>query len=223
MGLETTFPVSTAPLEIAVGAELGSYKLVSLLGEGAMGRVFKARHVKLGRAVAVKVLNPEYAARADVVKRFFREARVVNDISHEHIVEVTDFVELPGCAFLVMEMLDGESLRDILKSRKGKWPPIRRVASIMRQVCEALEAAHQKGVVHRDLKPDNVFVVERGGGDFVKVLDFGVAKLKEDDGGSTVTGMILGPRSTWRRSSPSGRGWGATPTCGPRGWCSTSC
>ncbi|HET6923254.1 MAG TPA: serine/threonine-protein kinase [Anaeromyxobacteraceae bacterium] len=196
MGNGSNVDIRTAPIEVAVGSELGSYELVSLLGEGAMGRVFKARHVKLGRSVAIKVLNPEYAARPDIVKRFFREARVVNEISHEHIVEVTDFVEVPGLAFLVMELLDGESLRGLLKRRKGKWPPVRRIVSVMAQVCDALAAAHDKGVVHRDLKPDNVFVIKRAGGDYAKVLDFGIAKLKDqsDSGGpgSTVTGMILG-------------------------------
>jgi Protein kinase domain/PEGA domain len=190
----STIDIQTGSIDVAVGAELGSYKLTSLLGEGAMGRVFKARHVRLGRTVAIKVLNPEYAARADVVKRFFREARVVNEIDHENIVEVTDFVELPGVAFLVMELLDGQSLREILKRRKGKWPPVHLSVAVMAQVCDALEAAHQKGVVHRDLKPDNIFVIQRAGRDYAKVLDFGVAKLKEPDSGSyaTVTGMILG-------------------------------
>ncbi len=190
----STIDIRTGPIEVAVGAELGSYKLTSLLGEGAMGRVFKARHMRLGRTVAIKILNPEYAARPDVVKRFFREAKVVNEIDHENIVEVTDFVEVPGLAFLVMELLDGQSLREIVKRRKGKWPPLNRSVAVMAQVCDALEAAHQKGVVHRDLKPDNIFVIQRAGRDYAKVLDFGVAKLKEPDAGSyaTVTGMILG-------------------------------
>ncbi|HZY02304.1 MAG TPA: serine/threonine-protein kinase, partial [Anaeromyxobacteraceae bacterium] len=215
----TTVEVHTAPIEVGIGSELGSYELVSLIGEGAMGRVFKAKHVKLGRSVAIKVLNPEYAARPDIVKRFFREARVVNEISHEHIVEVTDFVEVPGLAFLVMELLDGESLRSLLKRRKGKRPPLRRVVSVMAQVCDALAAAHDKGVVHRDLKPDNVFVIKRAGGDYAKVLDFGIAKLKDQsDGGvgSTVTGVILGTplymspeQATGKDVGPSSDVWAA--------------
>jgi eukaryotic-like serine/threonine-protein kinase len=189
---DTTIPIHTGPMEVEVGAELGSYRLVSLLGKGAMGRVFRARHVKLGREVAIKVLNPEYAARPDVVQRFFREAWVVNQIGHEHIVDVTDLVELPGCAFLVMELLDGQSLRQVLKRRRRRWPAVHGSVEVMAQVCQALEAAHQRGVVHRDLKPDNVFVVKRGGKDYAKVLDFGVAKLREPDAASTVSGMILG-------------------------------
>ncbi len=188
----TTIPIGTGPLEASVGAELGSYRLVSLLGKGAMGRVFRARHLKLGREVAIKVLNPEYAARPDVVQRFFREAQVVNQIGHEHIVDVTDLVEFPGGAFLVMELLEGQSLRQVTRRKRRKWPTVRGAVEIMAQVCDALEAAHQHGVVHRDLKPDNVFVVKRGGRDYAKVLDFGVAKLKEPDAESTMSGMILG-------------------------------
>jgi hypothetical protein len=179
--------------EVDLGQTLGSFELVALLGKGAMGRVFRARHVRLGREVAIKVLNSEFVARPDVVQRFFREARVVNDIDHEHIVEVTDFVESPGLAYLVMELLDGQSLREIMKQKGRKYPPLRRALGIMAQLCDALEAAHGKGVVHRDLKPDNIFVVERGGADFVKVLDFGVAKLRDSvDDMETSAGVILG-------------------------------
>jgi len=188
----TGIPIPTGPVQVGVGAELGSYRLTSLLGQGAMGRVFKARHLKLGRTVAVKVLNPEYAARPDVLQRFFREARVVNQIGHEHVVDVTDLVELPGCAFLVMELLEGESLGQVMKRRKRRWPTVRSTVEVMAQVCDALDAAHRHGVVHRDLKPDNVFIVKRRGRDFAKVLDFGVAKLREPGTDSTSTGVVLG-------------------------------
>jgi serine/threonine-protein kinase len=178
--------------EIGVGSALGSYELVALLGAGAMGRVYRARHVRLGREVAIKVLNPEHAARRDVVERFFREARVANEIDHAHIVEVTDFVEAGGVAYLVMELLDGKSLRDLASGRDA-YPSIARLLDILAQVCDALHAAHEKGVIHRDLKPDNVFVVARAGADFAKVLDFGVAKLADPaDHAATTAGMILG-------------------------------
>ena len=183
-------PAAGEPIEI--GSALGNYELVDLLGKGAMGRVFRARHVLLGREVAIKVLNPDLAARPDIVDRFFREARVVNDIDHEHIVEVTDFVESPGLAYLVMELLDGQSLRDLVKQKGRKYPPLRRTLGIMAQVCEALEAAHAKGVVHRDLKPDNVFVTQLGR---AKLLDFGIAKLKPElslVGTATRTGALVG-------------------------------
>jgi len=188
-------PPSGPPGEIRLGTVLGSYRIVAELGAGAMGRVYRARHVRLGREVAIKVLNPEHAARRDVVERFFREARVANEIDHPHIVEVTDFVEAPGRAYLVMELLEGRSLRDLVRDR-GAYPSIARLRTILAQVCEALHAAHGKGVIHRDLKPDNVFVVERGGADFAKVLDFGVAKLADpEDHKATTAGMILGTPS----------------------------
>ncbi|HEY6099385.1 MAG TPA: protein kinase [Anaeromyxobacter sp.] len=194
LAMERTSSLSApSAADVEVGATLGSFELVGLIGKGAMGRVFRARHVRLGREVAVKVLNAEFVARPDVVQRFFREARVVNDIDHEHIVEVTDFVESPGLAYLVMELLDGQSVREILKQKGRRYPQLRRTIGIMAQVCDALEAAHENGVVHRDLKPDNVFVVERGGADFVKVLDFGVAKLRDSvDDMETSAGVILG-------------------------------
>jgi hypothetical protein len=193
--MEKTWPsaLPSSPADVDVGTTLGSFELVALLGKGAMGRVFRACHVRLGREVAVKVLNAEFVARPDVVQRFFREARVVNDIDHEHIVEVTDFVESPGIAYLVMELLDGQSLREILAQKGRRYPPLRRLVGIMGQLCGALDAAHEKGVVHRDLKPDNVFVSERDGADFVKVLDFGVAKLRDSvDDMETSAGVILG-------------------------------
>jgi serine/threonine-protein kinase len=210
MASEPTFPVQTLPPEIKVGAELGSYRLIAMIGQGAMGRVFKAEHSKLGREVAIKVLNPEFVARPDVVKRFFREARVVNEIDHENIVEVTDFVEQTGCAFLVMELLEGRSLRELLKVRKSRWPTVQQTAELMAQVCDALEAAHAHGVVHRDLKPDNVFVIERGGRAYAKVLDFGVAKLQEPFEGESATkatqaGVVIGTPLYMAPEQASGR------------------
>lgn len=190
---DTIVGTGSMTLEIKLGSTVGSWEIVDLLGKGAMGRVYRARHVRLGREVALKVLNPEFVARPDVVQRFFREARVVNDIDHENIVEVSDFVEQPGLAYLVMELLDGASLRDLMDEKGRKYPQVKRIVAIMGQVCAALEAAHGKGVVHRDLKPDNVFVVKRDGADFVKVLDFGVAKLRGGgDMAETTTGMIIG-------------------------------
>lgn len=183
----------TVERELQVGDVLGSYQLERLLGEGSMGQVFQARHVRLGRQVALKVLRSAFAHDAGFVQRFFQEARAVNQINHEHIVEIFDFVEdaHQGRVYCVMELLRGQSLSALLKEEQLSVARIRRM---MVQVCAALGAAHQLGVVHRDVKPDNLFVAHKGGqADFVKVLDFGVAKLLTAEGTSgTLDGTIIG-------------------------------
>ncbi|MBI3181730.1 MAG: serine/threonine protein kinase [Myxococcales bacterium] len=180
------------------GAVVGSYELVKLLGEGAMGQVYLARHTRLGRQVALKFLRPEHAANKGLVQRFFQEARTVNQINHEHIVEIHDFVEESGptgqVAYCVMELLAGRSLSELSCAEPLS---LKRAAHLVRQICGALEAAHRVGVVHRDIKPDNVFITERSGiRDFVKVLDFGVAKMVHQVGeaptGGTLQGSIIG-------------------------------
>ncbi len=159
-----------------LGASLGVYKLLDVLGEGGMGRVFLAEHSLLGRKVAIKVLRSEYATDPFVVKRFFAEARTVNQISHDNIVEITDFVDGDdGTSFIVMEYLQGQSLGELLQ--RGPVGIVRAVR-IARQIASALGAVHAVGIVHRDLKPDNVFLIDRPSApDFVKLLDFGAAKL----------------------------------------------
>ncbi len=173
------------------GEVLGSYQLMRRLGEGGMGEVYLGRHVKLGREVAVKVLRPELAKDPEILRRFFQEARVVNEINHPHIVEVIDFVEELNHAYCVMELLKGDAL-DRVVELKGLLP-VARTCAIMAQVCEALHAAHQRGVVHRDIKPANIFLTERDGKpDFVKVLDFGVARVAKTEGSRTQVGAVLG-------------------------------
>ncbi|ADO74851.1 serine/threonine-protein kinase [Stigmatella aurantiaca] len=179
--------------EIQEGDVLGNYQLERLLGEGSMGRVFQARHVRLGRQVALKVLRPEHARDSGFVRRFFQEARSVNQINHEHIVEIFDFVEEPdkGLVYCVMELLRGQSLAQVLKEDRLTLERIQRIGV---QVCAALGAAHALGVVHRDVKPDNLFLTHRSGMvDFVKVLDFGVAKILTSEGtNGTLDGTIIG-------------------------------
>ncbi|HEY0478578.1 MAG TPA: serine/threonine-protein kinase [Kofleriaceae bacterium] len=177
-----------------LGAVLGSYRVVELLGKGGMGYVFRAEHVKLGREVALKLLRSDYASRRDAVARFFQEARTVNRVRHRNIVDVTDFVELDdGTTYIVMELLSGTSL--------GAWGAsgvdLPRALAVLVQICDGLAAAHQVGVVHRDLKPDNVIVVPTSdGAELVKLLDFGVAKLlnrdDEDVGFQTAAGSVIG-------------------------------
>ncbi len=200
-GDEPMAPASADELVVGepVGEVLGPYEIEDVLGQGGMGRVFLARHTQLDRKVALKVLHPELAKDPSQLQRFFQEARAVGRIRHEHIVEVYDFVHEPpergGRVYFVMEHLRGHTLRDRMK--KGPVP-LARAVRIVRQVCEALQAAHQVGVVHRDIKPDNIFLSERGGQtDFVKVLDFGIAKLRAKDrvADTTRSGVVVGTPS----------------------------
>ncbi|HEY6175279.1 MAG TPA: serine/threonine-protein kinase, partial [Kofleriaceae bacterium] len=177
-----------------VGNVLGSYRVVELLGKGGMGYVFRAEHVKLGREVALKLLRSDYASRRDAVTRFFQEARTVNRVRHRNIVDVTDFVELDdGTTYIVMELLTGTSLGNWARSNID----LPRAIAVLVQICDGLGAAHQVGVIHRDLKPDNVVVVPTpDGAELVKLLDFGVAKLlnrdDEDVGFQTAAGSVIG-------------------------------
>src|SRR5688572_12741437 len=180
------------------GSVLGSYRLIDVIGEGGMGVVYVAEHMRLGRKVAIKTLRSEYSNNALAVRRFFSEARAVNRICHQNIVEITDFVEQPGADnYYIMELLQGTTLARVI-DHAGIMPiPVERSVAIMVQVAAALEAVHTAGIIHRDLKPDNVFLIERGGTrDFVKVLDFGVAKLIETPEQvsvhQTAAGQILG-------------------------------
>jgi eukaryotic-like serine/threonine-protein kinase len=177
-----------------LGDVLGSYRIIDVLGRGGMGFVYRAEHVKLGREVALKLLRADYSKRRDAVARFFQEARTVNRIRHRNIVDVTDFVELDdGTTFIIMELLRGQSL--------GRWArqgfDLPRALAVLIQICDGLAAAHTVGVIHRDLKPDNVFIVPTpDGAELVKLLDFGVAKLvnrdDEDVGLETAAGSVIG-------------------------------
>jgi len=182
-----------------IGSTLGErYRILRVLGEGGMGRVYEAEHTLIERRVAIKVLREDFCRRADVVERFRREAKSASRIGHPNIVDVLDFGETAsGASYFVMELLSGEDLADVL-SRKGALTPERAVL-ILFQCCHALAAAHDKGIIHRDLKPENVFLVEREGApDFVKLVDFGVAKMSDFDiaaetaGKLTRTGVIFG-------------------------------
>jgi serine/threonine-protein kinase len=174
---------------------IGQYRITGVLGRGGMGVVYVAEHVLLGRPAAVKVLQPKLAAQQDFVTRFFNEARTASAIEHPGIVEIYDFGWTPtGTAFIVMELLRGETLR----ARRERAPlPWTTALAFTRQIAGALGAAHAKGIIHRDLKPDNVFVVqdpEVPGGERIKILDFGLAKLAGSSPNQhlTRTGFVLG-------------------------------
>ncbi len=169
------------------------YKLTSKIGEGAMGWVFLAEHVEIGKRVAVKVLRPSLCRMPEAVSRFRREARAATQIGSKHIVDVTDFGTTDnGAVFFVMEYLAGEDLSTTLK--KDKVLPWKRVAHVARQCCHALQAAHDAGIIHRDVKPANFYRVEQDADpDFIKVLDFGIARLANpQDSIVTQTGVVMG-------------------------------
>jgi serine/threonine-protein kinase len=168
----------------------GGYRIVEGLAEGSMGRVYRAEQKALGRAVAVKVMNPGLVSNADLVERFRIEARAASSLNHPNCVRVYDFGETQdGRPYIVMELLNGHDLADILG--QAQLMPVTRALDITLQILGALEEAHGQGVVHRDLKPGNIFVMtQRGGGDLVKVVDFGLAKLKTSM--SSPSGLVFG-------------------------------
>jgi serine/threonine protein kinase/tetratricopeptide (TPR) repeat protein len=157
-------------MAIEAGTRLGPYELTSRLGSGGMGEVYRARDVRLGREVAVKVLPERVAGDAEALARFEREARAVASLSHPNILALHDYGREGGVTYAVMELLEGETLRDRMG---GGSLPVPRAVSFAMQIAQGLTAAHEKGIVHRDLKPENVFVSPDG---HVKVLDFGLAK-----------------------------------------------
>ena len=171
------------------------FEIISKIGAGGMGAVYKARQLGMDRYVAVKVLLREVAHDEKLVKRFKIEALAASRLSHPNTIRIYDFGEMEdGTLYIAMEFLEGKSLQKVLNLEKTL--PVRRTLHIIKQVAASLTEAHSKNIVHRDLKPDNVFLIEVDGDkDFVKVLDFGVAKLREADkqqGTLTQAGMIFG-------------------------------
>ncbi len=173
-------------MTLTPGTRLGPYEIHSLIGAGGMGEVYQARDTRLDRPLAIKVLPRAVAAdsdpsassgsaraqsRAERRERFEREARTIASLNHPHICTVHDVGEQDASMFLVMELLEGESLRAYLSHRRLAVPAIVEIGS---QLADALESAHGKGVIHRDIKPENIFITTRG---TAKLLDFGIAKL----------------------------------------------
>jgi serine/threonine-protein kinase len=155
----------------------GRYLVEGVLGEGGMGVVYRARHTGIDRKVALKVLRSEFANDREILERFVLEAKTASALGNPHIVDILDFGRLPdGSTYFAMEHLEGISLTEAINQRLTP----ERIAKIALQVCDGLGAAHAKNIVHRDLKPDNIFILQRGGGDFVKLLDFGIAKVSTD-------------------------------------------
>ena len=189
-GAEASPAAETGPGSLLAG----KYRLGALIGSGAFGSVYRARHVDLARDVAVKVLLTAARSSPDALARFQREGIAACRVKHPNAVAVTDFgVTADGAAFLVMELLEGHSLHDEMKQVGHFAAP--RAAEILTPLCAALAEAHAAGIVHRDIKPGNVFLQRNLRGETVKVLDFGIAKMVDEDaraGNLTVDGGILG-------------------------------
>jgi serine/threonine protein kinase len=187
-------------MPILPGTSLGTYEILSAIGAGGMGEVYKAHDTKLGRDVAIKVLPEAFAHDAERLSRFQREAKMLAALNHPNIATIHGLEQSGGTNYLVMELVSGETLQERVK-RDGPVP-VEEALTIAKQIAEALEAAHEKGIIHRDLKPANVKMTPEGK---VKVLDFGLAKAfagetsAEDIGNSptlshaaTMQGVILG-------------------------------
>jgi eukaryotic-like serine/threonine-protein kinase len=186
-------PLPYQPMPLNAGARVGPYEVVGLRGSGGMGEVYEARDTRLDRSVAIKILASSERVTPRQLERFQREARAISRVSHSHICTLHDIGYEDGAAFLVMELLEGETLAE----RVARGPvPLDRALAIGAQIADALDAAHRHGVIHRDLKPTNVMLTRDG----VKLLDFGVAKLHEvdpDDALSATKSVALTEEGTW--------------------------
>jgi len=168
------------------------YRIEEVIGEGGMGVVYVCKHKVIGKRVAMKVLRADLARDQEVTRRFLNEARAASAIGNPHIIDISDFGQLPdGSTYFVMEYLDGVPLTRVIEASQPI--PIDRIANIALQLAEALAAAHDAGIVHRDLQPDNIFLVSMGSEkDFVKILDFGIAKVSTAEGRLTRVGTVFG-------------------------------
>src|SRR5713101_6036536 len=160
-------------MTLTTGRRLGPYEILSAIGAGGMGEVYKARDTRLDRIVAIKVLPTHLAGRAELRERFEREAKTIASLNHPHICTLYDTGQQDGIDFLVMEYLEGETLAQRLL--KGSLP-VQQVLQYAIEISDALDRAHRKGVTHRDLKPGNIMLTKSGS----KLLDFGLAKLKQE-------------------------------------------
>ncbi|MGA9656529.1 MAG: serine/threonine-protein kinase, partial [Polyangia bacterium] len=180
-------------MDALVGAVLeGAYRITRLIGEGGMGAVYEAVQLRLNKRVAIKLMARDLASNREALARFRREAEITSHLGHPHLVSVVDFGQAEsGEPYLVMEYLEGEDLDHRLR-RVGRMS-IEAVVHVVRQVASALNAAHDQGVVHRDLKPGNVFLVQiPGEPDFVKILDFGISKMKAARTQLTSASAVMG-------------------------------
>ena len=196
----TLCPIDGAGLQTTEDSHIGEilaekYLIEELIKTGGMGSVYRGKHVLMDKRVAIKVLRPSLAVDDAVVARFSREAKAASRISHPHAVNVTDFGESEnGVVFLVMEYLDGRTLKQVIKDEGAM--SLERTTEVVRQVAGALDAAHEQGVIHRDLKSDNIMLSQTNGGEWAKVLDFGIAKIQQPEGARdidiTAANLVIG-------------------------------
>jgi serine/threonine protein kinase len=170
------------------------YELGRIIGAGGMGAVFEAKHLRLGRMVAIKVLRPDFADHDEYVQRFLREAQAVSRIRHRNVVEIHDYGEAPGgLVYSVMELLRGQDLDQYLASRPHQRLPWWEASSLLAQAARGLKAAHAAGIVHRDVKPANCFLADEEGQPLLKIVDFGIAKAQgTEQTRLTATSVVLG-------------------------------
>jgi serine/threonine-protein kinase len=158
--------------------QVDKYEVIALLGEGGFADVYRVRHIHLGTEHALKVLKREFVEKEELRQRFLDEGRVQARLEHPHIVRVTDIVAIPGTAGLVMQFLQGQSLASVIEERAAPFDE-QTIAEIMLPVFDALHFAHERGVIHRDIKPDNIFLADHPEGGFTpKLLDFGIARVR---------------------------------------------
>lgn len=187
--LEDNTPLARGNL---IGEIIGNYKIHKRLGAGAMGTVYQAQHLSIGKEVAIKILRDDCAQQEAILERFYQEARALAKLNHENIIQILDFgCTQDGLAYLVTELLVGQSLEACLRKESPLGP--KRAVSIIGQICRGLEAAHQLKIVHRDLKPDNIFLVRFADNpEFVKILDFGIAKQLDSNTTAGLTKAFVG-------------------------------
>jgi serine/threonine protein kinase len=197
-------------MAVTIGSHLGSYEITALLGKGGFGEVYRAKDKKLKREVAIKILPDEFSSNHDRLTRFQREAEVLASLNHPNIAAIYDLAKQDQSQFLVLELVDGETLAE--RIARGLIP-VEEALTIAKQIAEAVEAAHEKGVIHRDLKPANIKITPGGK---VKVLDFGLAKIHETAGTANLSnsptrvtaatsGMLLGTAAYMSPEQAKGR------------------
>lgn len=198
---------STSQLENLVGKKISHYRVLQLLGGGGMGVVYRAEDLTLGRSVAIKFLPAESGSNPQALKRLYREARAASAMEHRNICPIYELGEHQGQPFIVMQMLEGETLRDWISHATDQTSVscIKQMVDLGMQVCRGLEAAHEKGIIHRDIKPANIFITRRGE---AKILDFGVAKFLHSDGSEPETS----DNQAFSPTTQPGLEWGVTLT-----------